>query len=36
MSYLEPLLLAYDDKMEKLEHLLSKVHEDMKEMDLKS
>jgi len=36
LQYLEPLLLSYDDKLEKMEHTLNMVYEDMQELDRKS
>ena len=36
MSYLEPLFIAYDDKIEKTEATLDIVYDDMQEMSKKS
>lgn len=36
ISYLEPLLLAYDEKLDKMESMLSTVYEDIKDMEKKS
>jgi regulator of replication initiation timing len=36
MTYLEPLLIAYDDKLDKLEYSLKTLYEDMHELEKKS
>lgn len=34
--YLQPLLLAYDDKLEKMEHTMKTLYEDIQDIEKKS